>query len=237
MSELEHLFGRRPFTQQRLPPALSMVEQLKQASLSAKSGAHGGVEKKAPQNPTGSQPGGGKEPIATERKPKSQTGSSGIRTFANSNFKRLYDQAEVPDYQDELLFALRSVLVGYCKKHGLPEDCAKLMFEKMQREAFKQMHELLSKVESASQRVWTSAIRLDGVPKKHALEFCSILNRSIREDDGNLLKHGCVIIRGINALCSTRGREASWKFPEGNSTFRGGALPLVSGDTNGGALG
>eukprot|EP01045_Picozoa_sp_COSAG04_P006574 COSAG04_NODE_325_length_16785_cov_23.851792_18_plen_111_part_00 len=65
-------------------------------------------------------------------------GGGAGRTLATSNFKRLYDPKQAPSYQDEVMSALRNLLIYYCRKHDLPEAKGLAFFEKLQKEAFTQ---------------------------------------------------------------------------------------------------
>merc|ERR1712000_665356 len=119
------------------------------------------------------------------------------------------------------------MLQEYCTMHGQPLDAGVAFFTRLQKEAFKHPDEVLGEVEATAQRLWTSAIKLDGVPVKFKKEFCSILNEILRNDcDGKIMKYACRLTRAINGLLLMRRSGESVHFPEDGYTFRGGALPM-----------
>ena len=61
--------------------------------------------------------------------------------------------------------------------------------------------------------------------KAFNVEFCSLLNRALREDAAAAMPHTAVIVRAINALCIVRREDASLKVPPSAVSHRGGALP------------
>ena len=73
-------------------------------------------------------------------------------------------------------------------------------------------------MDSAAQRMWTSALQL-GVR-----EFCSILNAVIRTDCLPAVEHAAVVVRATNKLCVVR-RTVALRFPDGGICVRGGGLP------------
>ena len=60
------------------------------------------------------------------------------RTLASSQFLSLHDPKAAPGYQDEVMGALRNMLVYYCNKRGLPEEAGRVLFDRLQKEAFTQ---------------------------------------------------------------------------------------------------
>jgi len=60
----------------------------------------------------------------------------------------------------------------------------------------------------------------------NTIEFCSLLNRILRERDPDLLPPGCGVVRGINLLRVTRRDPSTMRYPPGRKLHRGGALPL-----------
>jgi hypothetical protein len=63
------------------------------------------------------------------------------------------------------------------------------------------------------------------LPNGRTTEFCSILNRILRDLDEVLLPSACIIVRGINALCVMRRDPLKLKYPPNGVSFRGGCLP------------
>jgi hypothetical protein len=85
--------------------------------------------------------------------------------------------------------------------------------------------ELLDSMAESAVLIWTSAKRLTLAPGK-TVEFCSLLNRILREHDPDLLPPACVVVRGISLLCVTRHDETKPMYPKGGESHRGGGLPL-----------
>ena len=110
---------------------------------------------------------------------------------------------------------------------GAPTAAAEDLFHRLQGESFENPQELLSQVQVAATRIWTSTQKLQGagVDKAFNVEFCSLLNRALREDIADVMPHLVIIVRAINALCIVRRESASLKFPPNAVSHRGGALP------------
>ena len=51
--------------------------------------------------------------------------------FASSAFKTSFDSQANPEFQDELLGAVRKLILGYCEVHGLPEEKGKIFFKQV----------------------------------------------------------------------------------------------------------
>ena len=73
--------------------------------------------------------------------------------------------------------------------------------------------------------IWTSAKRLT-LSSGKTVEFCSLLNRILREQQPDVLASACGVVRGINLLCVTRHDETKLLYPPGGQSHRGGGLPL-----------
>jgi hypothetical protein len=149
------------------------------------------------------------------------------RTLASSNFKREHALKASPELQHELFSGMHSFITLMCVRHKLPAAAGKDLFLRLQGESFENAKELLSEIQVAATRIWTSTQKLQGggVDKALNVEFCSLLNRALREDDAELMPHLVVIVRAINALCIVRRESASLKFPPNAVSHRGGALP------------
>jgi hypothetical protein len=65
-------------------------------------------------------------------------GAGSARTLASSEFVSVHDPKAAPGYQDEVMGALRNMLDYYCKKRNLPQEPGRVLFERLQKEAFTQ---------------------------------------------------------------------------------------------------
>ena len=115
-----------------------------------------------------------------------------------------------------------------CVRHQQPAAAGKDLFLRLQGESFENPKELLSEIQVAATRIWTSTQKLQGagVDKSLNVEFCSLVNRALRDDIADVMPHLVVVVRAINALCIVRRETASLKFPPNSESHRGGALPL-----------
>jgi hypothetical protein len=149
------------------------------------------------------------------------------RTLLSSNFRREHAAAECPELQHQLFSSIHSLIGDMCTLHKQPAAAGKELFVRLQGESFENPKELLSEIQVAASRIWTSTQKLQGagVDKAFNVEFCSLLNRALRDDDAQLMPHLVVIVRAINALCIVRRESASLKFPPNAVSHRGGALP------------
>jgi GrpB-like predicted nucleotidyltransferase (UPF0157 family) len=149
------------------------------------------------------------------------------RTLATSQFRRLHDVAESPELQHVLFSSIHGFIMGMCDRHSVPPAAGKDLFHRLQGESFENPKELLSQVQVAATRIWTSTQKLQGagVDKALNVEFCSLINRALREDAADVMPHLVVIVRAINALCIVRRESSSLKFPPDDVSHRGGALP------------
>jgi hypothetical protein len=149
------------------------------------------------------------------------------RSLATSHFKREYDTAECPDLQHQLFASIHAFISTMCQCIRVPAAAGKDLFLRLQGESFENPQELLSQVQVAATRIWTSTQKLQGagVDKAFNVEFCSLLNRALRDDVADVMPHLVIIVRAINALCIVRPNEKSLKFPPNAVSHRGGALP------------
>jgi hypothetical protein len=128
-----------------------------------------------------------------------------LEDLARSFFKPAYDAAIFPEYQDELLAAVRKMVLGYENRHNKPHAAIMDFFGRLQREWI-----LDEPINVSAQKVWTSQENLDGV------EFCSIYGETIREDSAALAGPSAVLARALNANLVTRGLPlADQPFPRG----------------------
>ena len=85
-------------------------------------------------------------------------GVRGLVDFGSSEFKREYDRARQPEFQDQLLAAVREVVFDYAESKGLPHAETVVFLQQLQSE-----WSLTDSVGKAVQRLWTSSKRLGGV--------------------------------------------------------------------------
>ncbi len=140
-------------------------------------------------------------------------------------FVAAYDASLAPQYPDQLLAAVREAIFAFCRKVRVGEAEAVRYFKDIQAEAVEHKDELLDSIAESAVLIWTSAKRLTLAPGK-TVEFCSLLNRILREHDPDLLPPACVVVRGINLLCVMRRDETKLLYPPGGESHRGGGLPL-----------
>ena len=144
---------------------------------------------------------------------------------AYAAFLAAYDAAQAPQYPDQLLAAVRETVFAFSRKIRVNEAEVVRYFKEMQAEALEHKDELLDSIAESAVLIWTSAKRLTLEPGK-TIEFCSLLNRILREHDPDLLPSACVVVRGINLLCVMRRDETKLLYPPGGESHRGGGLPL-----------
>jgi GrpB-like predicted nucleotidyltransferase (UPF0157 family) len=140
-------------------------------------------------------------------------------------FVAAYDASLAPQYPDQLLAAVRETTFAFCRKFRVGEAEAVRYFKEIQAEAVGHKDELLDSIAESAVLIWTSAKRLT-LAAGTAIEFCSLLNRILREHDPDLLPSACVVVRGINLLCVMRRDESKLLYPPGGESHRGGGLPL-----------
>ncbi len=153
--------------------------------------------------------------------------SSDERSFATSRFILAYKASKRIKHQHDLFVAILAFLKAMCKIFGIPEQAAEDLFDRLQGESFENPQELLLQVSVAATRIWTSTQQLkgNGVPDAFNVEFCSLVNRALRDDIAEVMPHLVVIVRAINALCIVGRKSSLLKFPPDNVSHRGGALP------------
>lgn len=145
------------------------------------------------------------------------------RTLRTSLFVSHYDQTQVPQYQDELMGAVRKLLTKYAETHGMPKEEVSAYFERVQKNAIKAgKGEMFSSksIPFIAVRLWTTAERLGG-----KIELCSIINRGIVADDAQLMENIAIFVRAINMHCVCRHIGKPVKWPMTNMTHRGASMP------------
>ena len=142
----------------------------------------------------------------------------GGRTFATSNFLRIYSETRVPKGPMQMGVALNGLVKGYCRHTDTAwAGIGQRFFEQLEAEAMQNAQELSKDIPQAAQRMWTSAKQLGGK------EFCFLLNFAIREDDPELIEFAAVLVRAVNQLCVTSGHVAVM-HPPTNVCYRGGGF-------------
>ncbi len=142
-----------------------------------------------------------------------------------AKFDHYYSAAPLPKFADELLAAVRKTIFKYSSKNGAEQAAAEQFFKALQAEAFTHAKDLSESISVSAGLIWTSQLLLtmrDG----RTTEFCSILNRILRELDDDLLPDACVVVRAINSLCVLRHDPSKLMYPAGGMTYRGGGMPL-----------
>ena len=138
-------------------------------------------------------------------------------------FVRAYDAAEAPEFCYQLL---RQTIFAACRKYGASEEAARDFLKRLQLQTFIHREELASNMAESAALIWTSAEKLRLGPG-NTVEFCSLINRILRERDPDLLALACGVVRGINLLCVTRRDPSKLRFPPGGKSHRGGGLPAA----------
>ena len=141
-------------------------------------------------------------------------------------FVRAYDAAEAPEFCDQLLGFLRQTIFAAGRKYGASEEAARDFLKRLQLQTFSHKEELASNMAESAALIWTSAEKLRLGPG-NTVEFCSLINRILRERDPDLLALACGVVRGINLLCVTRRDPSKLRFPPGGKSHRGGGLPAA----------
>ena len=155
--------------------------------------------------------------------------------LGSSDFKRCYDLPTLRVTMASEVFGKVVAFVKlYCVVHGLTSDAQQILLEtfieKLQRETAKHsMVDVCAEAGPAAELLWTSALRFNGMGA-HCLELCSLLNRSLRDDNKQLMPATADLVHAINdALCVAGPRKglARHEFPPGDhgyppgTTFRG----------------
>ena len=140
-------------------------------------------------------------------------------------FLSAYDAAQALQYPDQLLAAVRETTFAFSRKLRVTEGEVVRYFREVQAEALEHRDELQDSMAESAVLIWTSAKRLTLQPGT-TIEFCSLLNRILREHDPDLLPSACVVVRGINLLCVMRRDETKLLYPPAGESHRGGGLPL-----------
>jgi len=159
-----------------------------------------------------------------------RTLSLGTRTFATSNYKRLYDGAKAPKFYHQLLSNVYNLLELYTarinptlEKSEVTESLDDFMGQ-LQDDAFTH-NKTRQTVDAVAEYLWTSCKRH---PIVHDMELCSVLNAVIRDDIETEIKTAAVIVRCINSRRVKRiaggEDEVDPTYPKKGQTWRGGGF-------------
>ena len=77
------------------------------------------------------------------------------KSFLSSNFKKHYEETGGAQFQDQLMSAVRTIILAYCKELKVDELVGIRLFERLQNQAFESkdgLKELLGNVAYAAQR-------------------------------------------------------------------------------------
>ena len=77
------------------------------------------------------------------------------KSFANSNFKTQYESVSGAQFQDQLMAAVRSIILAYCSQEKMEDQLGIKMFEDLQKQVFESkdgLKELVQNVSYAAQR-------------------------------------------------------------------------------------
>lgn len=155
------------------------------------------------------------------------------RTLATSNFDRLYLEARAPDHVGELFMACDKLIRSFVENEKGDVKDAKDFFNRLKNEAFEHQKTLRDNISAAAEYLWTSAQQLNG---DSGPEFCSILNKTIRDDDPMDMVHAVLIIRAINMrTVAKRGdddaaKNTKFRFPKNGICWRGTTFDMKHKD-------
>lgn len=155
------------------------------------------------------------------------------RTLETSNFDRLYLEARAPEHIGELFMACDKLIRSYVENDKGDQKDAKKFFNRLKNEAFEHQKTLRDNISAAAEYLWTSPQQLRG---DRGPEFCSILNKAIRDDDPVDMVHAVLIIRAINVrMVVRRGDDISkknskFRFPKNGLCWRGTSFDMKHKD-------
>jgi hypothetical protein len=131
----------------------------------------------------------------------SKAASVASRTFATSNYKRFYYEAEPALFQHTLLQSVNDMLMLFARRMNptldaeTVEDGVHAFMTRIQGDAFKHDEALQNDVTAVAEYLWTSA-------QKHRIvqhrELCSVMNAVILDDFADEIAAAVVVFRSIN---------------------------------------
>jgi hypothetical protein len=159
------------------------------------------------------------------------------RTFATSHYKREYQDTVPINKAAQIIGEISRFIYVYCRVHGCTSESdtahAESFVDLLQQEAGAHADggagDLMAPVRATAELLWTSASKFRGMGE-HEKEFCSLLNRAIREDDEKLAPPTAALSRGINAMLVEGRGNAPLPFPPGEggddpgTVYRGGGF-------------
>mmetsp|Transcript_11551 Transcript_11551/g.37945 ORF Transcript_11551/g.37945 Transcript_11551/m.37945 type:complete len:679 (-) Transcript_11551:76-2112(-) len=146
-------------------------------------------------------------------------GASPMRSMATTRFIANYRaRQEPPRFQDELMLAIRSIIIAYFAKHSLHYEEGISFFRVLEGMLFPEIHQGL--MEQMAKKAWISSAR---AASSHG-ELCSVLNDLVRSDDEDAMPHVAVFVRALNQLCVVRAALADVPFPANGVCYRGGGF-------------
>ena len=155
-------------------------------------------------------------------------------SFANSHFRKHYEDADTPEYATEMFVQIRKFLRAYARAHGMCDEqklqACDTFFESLQRETGGHKDvDVVGKLGPTATLLWTSASKLLGVPTAHSKELCSLVNSALRDDIEAAMPSLAIIVHGINTLCVVRRKglgAGELPFPPAPHccTYRGGGF-------------
>lgn len=142
------------------------------------------------------------------------------RTFAKSNYKRIYAATKPATFQHYLLGAVNNVLKLYATRiskltHEEIEVAVHDFMQKIQEDAFKDDNALKTDVGAVAEYLWTSEQSHNVFRHR---ELSSVLNAVIRDDVEEEIEAAAIIFRSIN---SRRVERKSSVYPPKGETWRG----------------
>jgi hypothetical protein len=140
--------------------------------------------------------------------------NTAIDDSAFATFPHAYALSESPDHAFQLMGNVHIFILAAARKYGASEEAALTFFKEFQAEVFKQGD---MPPQELAARLWFSCTKLQVAPDR-SIEFCSLVNRMLRERDPELLPSGCSVVRGINLLF--RENQDPNVFPPGGQLHR-----------------
>lgn len=153
-------------------------------------------------------------------------------SFQQSLYNRAYSHARAPATTPQLFRAVRELVKAHCEKHDIPLERGEDFHDELMSDVFGALEgvdgveELQNHIDFVMQRLWTSAIQMNGVPPVQRREFCSLLNEALREmAPPKRVIPAMQLARALNLMCVVRRSVGAVGFPAAAETYRGGALP------------